>query len=110
MVLSVCLTSVAAGAAAGQAVFGQVAGSLASHVVADSTLVVPMPPTVTLQQACTMPTVFMTADMAFQHAMHVAPGTQALLHAAAGMSLPTGFGPLQQGPPPPPYGLLPLPQ
>ena len=84
--LSDCSTNLVDGAVAGQAVFGQVAGSLASHVVADTALVVPMPPTVTFQQACTMPTVFMTADIAFQHAMHVAPGTQALLHAAAGVS------------------------
>lgn len=72
--------------AAGQAVFGQVAGSLASHVLADSSLLVPMPLTVTFEQASTMPTVFMTADLAFNHAMHVAPGTHALVHAAAGTS------------------------
>ena len=73
-------------AAAGQAVFGQVAGSLASHVLADSSLLVHMPLTVTFDQASTMPTVFMTADLAFNHAMHAAPGTHALVHAAAGMS------------------------
>lgn len=72
--------------AAGQHVFGQVAGSLASHVLADSSLVVAMPPAVTFEQAATMPTVFMTADMAFNHAMHVVPGIHALLHAAAGKS------------------------
>lgn len=65
--------------------FGQVAGSLASHVVADSSLVVAMPPHVSFQQAATMPTVFMTADMAFHHAMDVLPGTHALIHAAAGV-------------------------
>ena len=70
--------------AAGQNVFGQVAGSLASHVLADSSLIVAMPPTITFEQAATMPTVFMTADMAFNHAMDVAPGTHTLLHAAAG--------------------------
>ena len=65
--------------------FGQVAGSLASHVVADSQLLVPMPPVVTFEQAATMPTVFMTADMAFNHAMDMTPGTHALIHATAGM-------------------------
>lgn len=74
-------------AAAGQAVFGQVAGSLASHVLADSSLLVPMPLTITFEQASTMPTVFMTADLAFNHAMHVAPGTHALVHAAAGNTM-----------------------
>ncbi len=67
--------------------FGQVAGSLGSHVVTDSRLVVGMPPHVTFEQAATMPTVFMTADMAFSHAMSVAPGTHALIHATAGMTL-----------------------
>ena len=70
--------------AAGQRVFGQVAGSLASHVLADSSLLVAMPPTVTFEQAATMPTVFMTADMAFHHAMSMVSGTCTLLHAAAG--------------------------
>lgn len=70
---------------AGQAVFGQVAGSLASHVVADSQLLVPMPPVVTFEQAATTPTVFTTADMAFNHAMDMMPGTHALVHATAGM-------------------------
>ena len=65
--------------------FGQVAGSLASHVVADSHLLVPLPLFVTFEQAATMPTVFMTADMAFNHAMDVMPGTHALVHATAGM-------------------------
>ncbi|DBA84018.1 TPA: hypothetical protein ACH3X1_006502 [Trebouxia sp. C0004] len=67
----------------GQRVFGQVAGSLGSHVVTDSRLVVAMPPHATFEQAATMPTVFMTADMAFTHAMSVAPGTHALIHATA---------------------------
>ena len=69
--------------------FGQVAGSLASHVLADSSLLVPMPLTVTFEQASTMPTVFTTADLAFNHAMHVTPGTPALVHAAAGLSSST---------------------
>ncbi len=67
--------------------FGQVAGSLGSHVVTDSRLVVAMPPHVTFEQAATMPTVFMTADMAFCHAMSVTSGTHALIHATAGMRL-----------------------
>ena len=69
---------------AGQRVFGQVAGSLASHVLADSRTVVAMPPHVTFEQASTMPTVFMTADMAFIHAMKVSQGESCLIHAAAG--------------------------
>ncbi|KAL0047579.1 hypothetical protein WJX82_006984 [Trebouxia sp. C0006] len=68
----------------GHHVFGQVAGSLGSHVVSDSRLVVAIPPHITFEQASTMPTVFMTADMAFGHAMSVAPGTHTLIHATAG--------------------------
>jgi len=68
-------------------VFGQVAGSLGSHVVSDSRLVVDIHPHITFEQASTMPTVFMTADMAFGHAMSVAPGTHTLIHATAGMIL-----------------------
>lgn len=71
--------------------FGQVAGSLGSHVVTDSSLVAAMPPHVTFQQAATMPTVFMTADMAFSHAMSVPPGTHTLIHATAGMILCSPF-------------------
>ena len=67
--------------------FGQVAGSLGSHVVSDSRLVVALPPHITFEQASTMPTVFMTADMAFSHAMTVAPGTHTLIHATAGITL-----------------------
>ena len=69
---------------AGQQVFGQVAGSLASHVLADSQTVGAMPLHISFEQAATMPTVFMTADMAFNHAMEVPQGESCLIHAAAG--------------------------
>lgn len=69
---------------AGQRVFGQVEGSLGSHVLAPWEQLVPLPPEVTLQQASTMPTVFMTAHLALQMAMHSQPGTHLLIHATAG--------------------------
>ncbi len=54
-----------------------------------------MPPHVTFEQAATMPTVFMTADMAFSQAMSVAPGTHTLIHATAGMILCSPFAMLK---------------
>lgn len=64
--------------------FGQVAGSLGSHVLAAGDLLVPVPPEVSLEQAATMPTVFMTAHIALQHAVCLNPRDNVLIHAAAG--------------------------
>ena len=69
---------------AGQRVFGQVGGSLGSHVLAAGDLLVPVPPEVTLEQAATMPTVFMTAHLALHHAMPLQTKNNLLIHAAAG--------------------------
>lgn len=64
--------------------FGQVGGSLGSHVLAVMDLLVPVPPEVTLEQAATMPTVFMTAHLALHHAVHLQTSENVLIHAAAG--------------------------
>lgn len=64
--------------------FGQVGGSLGSHVLAAVDLLVPVPPEVTLEQAATMPTVFMTAHLALHHAVPLQTSENVLIHAAAG--------------------------
>lgn len=68
----------------GDAVFGLAAGSLGSHVIASSKTVVPMPPSVTFEEAATMPTVFITVDTALHRIAALAPGHRVLVHAAAG--------------------------
>jgi phthiocerol/phenolphthiocerol synthesis type-I polyketide synthase C len=46
-----------------------------------------LPPNVTFEAAATLPTVFITADTAFQHATTLQPGVRVLVHAAAGQVL-----------------------
>lgn len=74
---------------AGQAVFGQASGSLGSHVKCSQATLVAMPPNVTFEAAATVPTVFITADAAFCHAMTLRPSDRVLVHAAAGALLLT---------------------
>lgn len=69
---------------AGQAVFGQASGSLGSHVKCSQASLVAMPAYVTFQAAATVPTVFITADAAFCHAMTLQSSDRVLVHAAAG--------------------------
>lgn len=68
----------------GDAVFGLAAGSLGSHVVTSSKTVVPMPASVSFEEAATMPTVFITVETALNSIAAVRPGQRVLLHAAAG--------------------------
>ena len=53
-------------------------------------MLVGLPPNVTFEAAATLPTVFITADTAFQHATSLQPGDRVLVHAAAGRVLDTG--------------------
>ena len=46
--------------------------------------VVPMPANLTFQAAATVPTVFITADTAFRHAVRLTRQDRVLIHAAAG--------------------------
>ena len=46
-----------------------------------------MPPNVTFEAAATVPTVFITADSAFCHAMTLHARDRVLVHAAAGQLL-----------------------
>lgn len=68
----------------GQAVFGQASGCLGSHVKCSQASLVAMPPNVTFQAAATVPTVFITADAAFCHAVTLQTSDRVLVHAAAG--------------------------
>ena len=45
---------------------------------------VPMSANVSFEAGATMPTVFITADVAFRHAVRVQPKQRVLVHAAAG--------------------------
>ena len=64
--------------------FGQASGCLGSHVVCSQATVVAMPSNVSFEEAATMPTVFITADIAFRHAISLQQKKKVLVHAAAG--------------------------
>ena len=68
----------------GMAVFGLAGGSLGSHVQAAAQTLVPMPASLSFEQAATTPTVFLTVDTAFNAATACRPGDRVLVHAAAG--------------------------
>ena len=78
----------AAGAGAphrvGDVVFGLAAGSLGTAVLASQHTVVAVPPNLSAEAACTMPTVFLTADACLNAATVVKPGQTVLIHAATG--------------------------
>ena len=90
------VTAVGAGVAnlqPGMAVSGLAAGSLGSHVQASAQTLVPMPASLSFEQAATTPTVFLTVDTAFNAAAACGPGDKVLIHAAAGG---VGLAALQQ--------------
>ncbi len=68
----------------GMSVFGLAPGCLGSLVHCQPDTLVCMPSQLSFEQAATMPTVFMTADMAFISTSHVQRGERVLVHAAAG--------------------------
>ena len=70
--------------APGTPVFGLASGCLGTLVHCAPDTLVPMPAQLSFEQAATMPTVFMTAFMAFSSASAVQPGEKVLVHAAAG--------------------------
>ena len=77
----------------GMAVFGLAGGSLGSHVQAAAQTLVPMPASLSFEQAATTPTVFLTVDTAFNAAIGCKSGDRVLVHAAAGG---VGLAALQQ--------------
>ncbi len=70
--------------AAGDAVFGLAHGCLGTVVVSPAATLAPMPATLTFNEAATVPTVFITVEMALEKAAGMKPGERVLVHAAAG--------------------------
>lgn len=68
----------------GDAVFGQVMGGMASHVIADPQTLVRQPPNISAVQAATIPTAFLTAYECLMVAAKIQRGSCALIHAATG--------------------------
>jgi NADPH:quinone reductase-like Zn-dependent oxidoreductase len=69
---------------AGQAVFGLAVGSLGTAVQCSASTMVAMPGSLSFETASSMPTVFMTAQLATMGAAGCREGEAALVHAAAG--------------------------
>ncbi|MEX1118204.1 MAG: SDR family NAD(P)-dependent oxidoreductase [Terrimicrobiaceae bacterium] len=81
------VTSVGSGVthvAPGDRVFGLAVFGLATHSLARSGDVLPMPEGLTFEEAATLPVVFMTSWHALKTVAHVQPGEQVLVHAGAG--------------------------
>ena len=76
--------SAASGLQPGDAVFGLAAGSLGSYVHASVATLAPMPANLDFEEAATMPTVFITVDIALQQMARIAAHDTVLVHAAAG--------------------------
>ena len=68
----------------GTSVFGLASGCLGTLVHCAASTLVPMPSHLSFEQAATMPTVFMTAHMAFSSSSRVKAGERVMVHAAAG--------------------------
>ena len=68
----------------GQAVFGLTVGALGTAVACSAETVVAMPPCLSFEAASSMPTVFITAQMAMGAVTGLRPGERVLVHAAAG--------------------------
>ena len=69
----------------GDVVFGQASGCLGTAVVSPALTVVAQPPGISATEACTIPTVFLTADACLHEAAGIRPGDRCLIHAATGM-------------------------
>ena len=72
----------------GDAVFGQATGCLGTAVVADAATLVPVPTPLALEQAATVPTVFLTADASLRQSCALRAGQRVLVHAATGAVTP----------------------
>jgi NADPH:quinone reductase-like Zn-dependent oxidoreductase len=68
----------------GQAVFGLTVGALGTAVTCPAETVVAMPPCLSFEAASSMPTVFITAQMAMGAVTGLRLGERVLVHAAAG--------------------------
>lgn len=68
----------------GESVFGLAHGCLGTVVTGPADMLVHMPTNVDFVQAATMPTVFVTVEVALGHVADVKPGDGVLVHAGAG--------------------------
>lgn len=68
----------------GETVFGLAPGCMGSSVIASAEELVPMPPNLSFEAAATMPTVFITADIACHSIAAISSKDRILVHAAAG--------------------------
>ncbi len=58
--------------------------AFASHVVARAELVAPKPPSLSFEEAATLPIAFLTASYALEHLGRLAEGERVLIHSASG--------------------------
>ncbi len=70
--------------AIGQAVVAMARESLGSHVTTDARLVLPIPDSLTFEEAAGIPITFLTADYALNDLGRLARGERVLIHSAAG--------------------------
>ncbi|MGE4043446.1 MAG: amino acid adenylation domain-containing protein [Acetobacteraceae bacterium] len=68
----------------GAPVFGLRVGSLARHVIADPSLIAPLPAALTPAQAASLPIVFLTASWTLERIARLGTGQTVLIHAATG--------------------------
>src|SRR3546814_9472379 len=68
----------------GQRVMAVAPGCHASHVIAKASLVLPVPEGWSLEQAATIPTVFLTAAWALRRDAALVAGERVLIHAGTG--------------------------
>lgn len=73
-----------AGLRAGDPVVAVAPGALATHVVADARLVLPLPPGLSFARAAGLPIAGVTAWHALRHLAPLRPGQRVLIHAATG--------------------------
>ena len=72
------------GLAVGDRVFGLAVGCLGTFAYSVSNAVAPMPSNIGFEDACTLPTVYVTVEMAMSQAAGVVPHEDVLVHATAG--------------------------
>lgn len=68
----------------GSRVFGLAGGCLGTHVYCSKDSMVEIPMNVSFEEAATIPTTFITVDLAFTKATVVSPQSRVLIHAATG--------------------------
>ncbi len=68
----------------GDEVLATAAGSFSTYAIARAEFVVPKPPTMTFDEAATLPIAFLTAQYGLYQLAHLSKGDRVLIHAAAG--------------------------